>query len=47
MSRPDGIVRKTKDNRNKHPHIKEAWTRKKREGRAKQVWVNGRWEKTE
>lgn len=39
MSKPEGIIKKTKDNsRKKHREAKE-WDERKRLGRPKQVWV--------
>ena len=45
--KPEGISKKTKDNRNKHPHLREQWIKAKREGRTKQVWnvEKSAWEK--
>jgi len=45
MAKPEGIQRKTKNNDNKHYQAREAWLKAKRQGRPKQVFVNGHWEK--
>jgi len=42
MARPEGIVKRTKDNDHKHPQQREEWMKGKKIGRPKQVWV---WDK--
>lgn len=39
MGRPAGVERATKNNDNKHPHVREEFTKGKKIGRKKQVWV--------
>lgn len=41
MGRPAGVERATKNNDNKHPHVREEWMKGKRIGRPKQAWVPG------
>jgi hypothetical protein len=43
--KPDGITKKTKDNSKKRPYEREQWQKKKSEGRPKQQFINGQWEK--
>ena len=40
--KPAGVVSKTKDNSKKKPYEREQWMRRKREGRAKQVFIDTR-----
>ena len=42
MARPIGITSKLKNNDAKHPQEREEWMRRKREGRAKQVYIDTR-----
>ena len=37
--RPVGLSRTLKDNSNKHPHMRDEWTKGKKIGRRKQEWV--------
>jgi hypothetical protein len=39
MAKPVGVERKRKNNDNKHAHVREEWTKGKKIGRPKQVWV--------
>jgi hypothetical protein len=41
MARPIGIAKATKDNSNKHPHMREEWMEAKKIGRKKQRGVSG------
>jgi hypothetical protein len=34
-----GIEHKRKNNDNKHPHVREEWTKAKKLGRSKQQWI--------
>jgi hypothetical protein len=43
MARPAGVAKATKDNSNKHPHIREEFTKGKKLGRPKQRWVSAVW----
>lgn len=39
MGKPEGIVKRTKDNSRKRPQVREDWMKGKKIGRTKQVWV--------
>jgi hypothetical protein len=56
MAKPEGIVKRTKDNSRKQPYQREQWMLGKKLGRPKQRWVydngthwagvgSGHWEK--
>jgi hypothetical protein len=42
MSKPAGVITKTKDNSKKKPHERELWMQGKKIGRPKQVYVDTR-----
>ena len=42
MSKPAGVIAKSKDNTKKKPYEREQWMRRKREGRPRQVYVDTR-----
>ena len=37
--KPEGIIKRTKDNDHKHPQQREEWMKGKKIGRPKQMWV--------
>lgn len=42
MSKPAGVITKTKDNSKKKPHERELWLKNKKSGRQRQVFVDTR-----